>query len=146
MSSNTPKLDSCGAEPIHIPGAIQEHGALLVLSARELSVVQASDNLADYIDAALPIGAVVTETILPFISELSAWYSGEESNFRYAWAEKKLVVSAHRSGTLVILEVEKAREGESAEKLMGELTNLAQYLNSAPSLEDALFRRRNWCL
>ncbi|UXT42589.1 hypothetical protein FY137_22165 [Agrobacterium tumefaciens] len=40
MSSVTPKLDSCGAESIHIPDAIQEHGALLVLSARELSVVQ----------------------------------------------------------------------------------------------------------
>ncbi|WP_249936956.1 hypothetical protein [Agrobacterium deltaense] len=39
-SSVTPKLDSCGAEPIHIPGSIQEHGALLVLSARELSVAQ----------------------------------------------------------------------------------------------------------
>ncbi|MCZ7496228.1 ATP-binding protein [Agrobacterium rhizogenes] len=140
MSSNTPKLDSCGAEPIHIPGAIQEHGALLALSAREFSLVQASDNLADYIGVALPIGVVVTEKILPFISALSVWYSSEESNFRYAWAEKKLDVSAHRSGTLVILEVENAREGESAEKLMGELTNLAQYLNSAPSLEDALSR------
>ncbi|MDH6296146.1 sensor histidine kinase [Agrobacterium fabrum] len=140
MSSHTPKLDSCGAEPIHIPGAIQEHGALLVLSAREFSVVQASDNLTDYIGVDLPIGAVVTEAILPFVSVLSAWYSGEESNFRYAWAEKKLDVSAHRSGTLVILEVEKAGVGESAEKLMGELTSLAKYLNSAPSLEDALFR------
>ncbi|SDB56926.1 phytochrome sensor signal transduction histidine kinase [Agrobacterium fabrum] len=140
MSSHTPELDSCGAEPIHIPGAIQEHGALLVLSAREFSVVQASDNLTDYIGVDLPIGAVVTEAILPFVSVLSAWYSGEESNFRYAWAEKKLDVSAHRSGTLVILEVEKAGVGESAEKLMGELTSLAKYLNSAPSLEDALFR------
>lgn len=81
MSSNTPKLDSCGAEPIHIPGAIQEHGALLALSAREFSLVQASDNLADYIGVALPIGVVVTEKILPFISALSAWYSSEESNF-----------------------------------------------------------------
>ncbi|WCJ61535.1 sensor histidine kinase [Agrobacterium tumefaciens] len=140
MSSHTPKLDSCGAEPIHIPGAIQEHGALVVLSARELSVVQASDNLADYIGVDLPIGAVVTDAILPFIAALSAWYSGEESNFRYAWAERKLDVSAHRSGTLVILEVEKAGEGDSAERLMGELTSLAKYLNSAPSLEDALFR------
>ncbi|MCZ7853353.1 ATP-binding protein [Agrobacterium salinitolerans] len=140
MSSVTPKLDSCGAEPIHIPGAIQEHGALLVLSAREFSVVQTSDNFADYIGGAVPIGAVASEVALPFLAALSAWYSSEESIFRYVWAEKKLDVSAHRSGPLIIVEVEKTREGESAERLMGELTRLAQYLNSAPSLEDALFR------
>jgi len=58
MSSVTPKLDSCGAEPIHIPGAIQQHGALFVLSARQLAVVQASDNLQDFLDAPLPIGVI----------------------------------------------------------------------------------------
>ncbi|MCZ7483121.1 ATP-binding protein [Rhizobium rhizogenes] len=140
MSSVTPKLDSCGAEPIHIPGAIQEHGALLVLAANEFFVVQASDNLNDYIKASLPIGGAANVTVLPFIAALSEWYSGDENNFRYVWTEKALDVSAYRSGALIIIEFEKTRHGESAEKLMGELTSLAQYLNSAPSLEDALLR------
>ena len=37
-------LDACAREPIHIPGGIQPHGVLLVLSGPELTVVQASAN------------------------------------------------------------------------------------------------------
>ncbi|MNS35690.1 Phytochrome-like protein cph1 [compost metagenome] len=42
-------LDNCSKEPIHIPGAIQPHGFLLVLAAADLSIVQVSDNVADYL-------------------------------------------------------------------------------------------------
>lgn len=42
----TPDLDSCAREPIHIPGAIQPHGALLVVRESDLQVLQASDNTA----------------------------------------------------------------------------------------------------
>lgn len=140
MNSVTATPDSCGAEPIHIPGAIQEHGALLVLSARELTALQASDNLRDYIDASIPIGVVPSREILPFIDALAAWHSGDESGFRYVWAQKKLHVSGHRSGNTIILEVERTGERDSADALMSELIGLAQYLNSAASLEDALLR------
>lgn len=40
-------LANCAAEPIHIPGSIQPHGALLVLDAEALTVMQASDNTAE---------------------------------------------------------------------------------------------------
>lgn len=40
-------LTDCEREPIHIPGSIQPHGVLLVLNARDLSVVQASENTED---------------------------------------------------------------------------------------------------
>ncbi|QSZ59293.1 ATP-binding protein [Rhizobium sp. ZX09] len=140
MSSVTPKLDSCGAEPIHIPGAIQQHGALFVLSARQMAVVQASDNLQDFLDAPLSIGVIPDRGTLPFIEALPAWYSGDDSSFRYVWTEKKLDVSAHRSGSVIIVELERTGPGDSAEALMSELTGLAQYLNSTPSLSDALSR------
>ncbi len=39
-------LDNCDAEPIHIPGAIQPHGALLVLESPGLVVRSVSDNTA----------------------------------------------------------------------------------------------------
>jgi chemotaxis family two-component system sensor kinase Cph1 len=47
---NLPTLDpaaltGCHAEPIHIPGAIQPHGALLVIQEPDLICLQASDNL-----------------------------------------------------------------------------------------------------
>lgn len=37
-------LETCAREPIHIPGAIQPHGVLLVLKEPELTIVQASEN------------------------------------------------------------------------------------------------------
>ncbi len=37
-------LDTCAREPIHIPGAIQPHGVLFVLTEPELTIVQVSEN------------------------------------------------------------------------------------------------------
>ena len=37
-------LDNCAREPIHIPGAIQPHGVLFVLSEPDLIVLQVSEN------------------------------------------------------------------------------------------------------
>ncbi|HEU4454810.1 MAG TPA: ATP-binding protein [Longimicrobium sp.] len=37
-------LTNCDREPIHVPGAVQPHGALLVLRAGDLAVLQASEN------------------------------------------------------------------------------------------------------
>ncbi|EMR02023.1 ATP-binding protein [Cesiribacter andamanensis] len=43
----TATITSCEREPIHIPGAIQAHGALLLLDS-ELTIRQVSENVADY--------------------------------------------------------------------------------------------------
>ena len=40
-------LTSCEREPIHLPGAIQPHGALLALHDPSLAVAQVSENIAD---------------------------------------------------------------------------------------------------
>ncbi|MEO0457320.1 MAG: ATP-binding protein [Cyanobacteria bacterium P01_A01_bin.114] len=42
-------IDSCDREPIHIPAAIQPHGVLLVLSEADWTIVQVSQNTADYL-------------------------------------------------------------------------------------------------
>src|SRR5689334_21894968 len=42
-------LTTCDREPIHIPGSIQPHGYLLALHEPDLTVLQASTNLADVI-------------------------------------------------------------------------------------------------
>ena len=41
-----PTLTNCDREPIHIPGAILPHGALLVIDAIELTVLQAAGDVA----------------------------------------------------------------------------------------------------
>ena len=43
-------LANCESEPIHIPGAIQPHGAFISCSAPELTITQVSLNLAEFFD------------------------------------------------------------------------------------------------
>ncbi len=55
---DTTATDLCATEPIHIPGSIQPHGALLVLDADSLQLLQASRNAGAMLDApALQPGA-----------------------------------------------------------------------------------------
>jgi len=51
MKEEIVNLDNCAREPIHIPGAIQPHGVLLVLEELDLKVVQVSENIHDFVDA-----------------------------------------------------------------------------------------------
>jgi light-regulated signal transduction histidine kinase (bacteriophytochrome) len=53
--STEPKLDlsSCDREPIHIPGSVQPHGFLLSLDPGTLTVLEASENAAGYLELGL---------------------------------------------------------------------------------------------
>ena len=59
------RLAECAQEPIHLPGAIQPHGALLVVDPESLEIIQASENTADVLGVIAPqllgtgIGALV---------------------------------------------------------------------------------------
>jgi diguanylate cyclase (GGDEF)-like protein len=46
--------DECAREPIHVPGAIQPHGALLAIRPSDMRVVQASANLEQIFGLAAP--------------------------------------------------------------------------------------------
>lgn len=56
-SEVAPDLSTCEREPIHIPGAIEPNGALLVVQEPELVIVQASANTRDLL-------GVTTESLL----------------------------------------------------------------------------------
>jgi chemotaxis family two-component system sensor kinase Cph1 len=47
-ASTSVDLSACDREPIHIPGTIQAHGALLALRGPDFTVVQASANTAEW--------------------------------------------------------------------------------------------------
>ena len=50
MTITNVDLSSCDREQVHLVGAIQPHGVLLVLAEPELRIVQASTNSADFLD------------------------------------------------------------------------------------------------
>ncbi|MDQ2902850.1 MAG: GAF domain-containing protein [Ktedonobacteraceae bacterium] len=47
-------LTNCEREPIHIPGSIQPHGVLFVLAEPAFTIVQVSENVADFFGRAAP--------------------------------------------------------------------------------------------
>ena len=48
------RLETCALEPIHLPGAIQPHGALLVVDSTSLEIIQASENTAEVLGVIAP--------------------------------------------------------------------------------------------
>lgn len=61
----TNATSDCDNEPIHIPGAIQPYGVMIVLSSDGLVVTQASKNAADELGLERIEGASVQELFLP---------------------------------------------------------------------------------
>ena len=132
MVSTTSQLDSydltsCDMEPIHRPGAIQPHGALLVLRTKDLRVVQASANIEAFLGVAH--AAVVNSTAADVFGEITA------SSLRAAfdapgrigvapvtyWTDTGSLLDvtwhaiADQGGGLVIVELEVAEPGGAAE-------------------------------
>ena len=122
VSPDTPiDLTNCDREPIHIPGAIQPHGALLVLREPALTIVQASAN----VDARLgiPVARLLGTRLADHVGEaqaaaiLAPLGRGETRSFRTiglalpdadGGAPRAFDGVVHRSGDVVILELEPA--------------------------------------
>ena len=75
----------CAQEPIHIPGSIQPHGALVVLDLNnDLTIVAVSDNIACFLPGGLPAAHAILGTKLDnllgqgFLADLQALLITEE--------------------------------------------------------------------
>ncbi len=64
-------LTNCDKEPIHIPGAVQPHGVLLVLSEPELTLTHVSENALDIlgVSAQALLGTPFGELVEPALRE-----------------------------------------------------------------------------
>ncbi len=123
-----PALDlvQCHDEPIHVPGHIQAHGALLVLAASDHRVVQASRNIADLLDAApddvlgrplsdLPCGRSILAVATPAEPVRSPHYYQPKltSVPRRDGAVHSYLVSSFADGSRIIVELERFHEPET---------------------------------
>ncbi|AUX46288.1 histidine kinase [Sorangium cellulosum] len=110
-------LTNCAVEPIHIPGRIQPHGALLVLSPRDLAVRHVSRNVGallgrgpeELLESPLlrvlrPAEGVDIESVLrsPDPAALNPLKVGAARAGATAWFD----AIAHRAGEQLIVEVE----------------------------------------
>jgi diguanylate cyclase (GGDEF)-like protein len=114
----------CAREPIHIPGAIQPHGALLAAAADGLVVTHASANLAAFLacsaESALgrPLREVAGEAVFRWLSDNEGLNAAASSDERTMPGPNghMLHLRAYRSGRFVCLDIQpdRPRAGEQS--------------------------------
>jgi two-component system, chemotaxis family, sensor kinase Cph1 len=130
-------LEACAREPIHIPGAIQPHGALLTLHPTEFRVVQASRNAGEFLGSDVRAGEPAPAALSDLFEPLRAWHSTSEPTLQLRIATSDLQVTAHRSDALIVLEIERNAAGTS-EGLLSRLRSFAQILSAQADIEGSL--------
>ncbi len=138
-------LTTCDDEPIHIPGAIQPHGAMLVMDADRV-VLQASANIASFfgVEAETLVGEVLGEDLI----SAETWLRVVEEtadNAHQGWSfrplpERRFELLAHRVGDSFVVEIEPPASLETfqfamhAQEAVGRLqdaSNVEQLLETA---------------
>jgi light-regulated signal transduction histidine kinase (bacteriophytochrome) len=111
-------LDLCAVEPIHIPGSIQPHGALLVVAPLDFRILQASANAGEMLGAGIRLGAGLADAIGgSWVDELHAWSQqpGEPALMRTVQLPSGgFQLSAHLTAQGLQLEFEPSRSDEAA--------------------------------
>jgi light-regulated signal transduction histidine kinase (bacteriophytochrome) len=130
-------LDACAREPIHIPGGIQPHGALLVLDPDSFAVRQASANALQVLGSDFPAGGSIDASMLldrGLREELQAWRSGEDNLIlrRVGVNGRDLQLIGHKTSQGLILEFEQPAPNVETASLEALYPQLMGYL-AAPS-------------
>ena len=132
MSGSQIDLDACAREPIHIPGAIQPHGSLLVLDATGLDLLWASANFEHM------TGRTPNELRQSIEPALLTWREAGTNTYRARLQNPDVDMSAHVHQDCLIVEFERSAPTVHSE-LLFRLTGFAQQMTATLVLADALF-------
>ena len=131
MSGSQADLDACAREPIHLPGAIQPHGALLVLDPAGLDILWASTNFEEM------TGRPPSEVCRSLKATLPDWAATGATTYRTRLATPDVDVSAHVHESRVFVEFERGAPA-SGKDLLFRLTGFAQQMAAGKVLAEAL--------
>ncbi|MDB6155234.1 MAG: multi-sensor signal transduction histidine kinase [Chthoniobacteraceae bacterium] len=113
-----PGLDVCAREPIHIPGAIQPHGALLAVREPELTISQASVNCDTLLglNPADLLGRNLYDLLDPeekakIADALEQKNPAQESPLAISFNGRRFDALLHRNDGVLIVELEPAPPG-----------------------------------
>jgi len=143
MNENAPvralDLDACAAEPIRVPGAIQPHGALLVVDPAGERVLQVSANLEDFSGLAVTPGQRLEEVagLEALAAELQrASPEGVDSLRVLEVGARPLQVAVHatRQGRIVELEAPPQGAGDTLEALYPRIRRFMDELAGATTV------------
>jgi light-regulated signal transduction histidine kinase (bacteriophytochrome) len=138
---NDPDLTRCDREPIHVPGAIQPHGVLLIIDVDGFSVAAVAGDVEGRLGVARWEGAALRDLVGEAIARQAADMAEARPPLAYLG---RLVtcggvpfdVSAHWAGERMVLELEPAPEAlTSPGILMGGIEAAAVAFERAPSFE-----------
>jgi light-regulated signal transduction histidine kinase (bacteriophytochrome) len=106
-------LTNCDHEPIHIPGSIQPHGVLLVMTEPELAIIQVSENVVDHLGMRVedvltrPLSALFDRSVVEAVgTALSGGPSKRANAIRILASGKQFDGIVHRHEGAAILELE----------------------------------------
>ncbi|MEO7910959.1 MAG: ATP-binding protein, partial [Roseiflexaceae bacterium] len=118
MDSTAPvDLTNCDHEPIHIPGRVQPHGVLLVITEPDLRIIQASSTTAQHFGLApealleLPLTALLGGEYVDYLRNTLA-SEPIDQNPLYVWtapingSEQRFDGLIHRNNGVLLLELE----------------------------------------
>ncbi|PYP75041.1 MAG: histidine kinase, partial [Gemmatimonadetes bacterium] len=108
-------LTNCDREPIHIPGSIQPHGVLLVMTEPDLEIIQASENVIDHIGMRTedvltrPLSALFDQSSVEAVRTALSGGPWERANaIRIVTSGKPFDAIVHRHEGAAIVELEPA--------------------------------------
>jgi len=146
-------IERCAQEPIHIPGSIQPHGFLLVLDQDDLSILQASENVQNWLGtpALELIGKSATQLFDPgcdLRSQLDRLPSEEALPFHLGDVRLRagvlrddlLQLLAHRRDQVLVLELEPSISLVSQSSYYSLVRAFVGSLNQLGEIEDLLSR------
>lgn len=133
-------LDACAREPIHIPGAIQPHGAMLVADRTTQEISHAAGDVGGLLGAATWIGRTLGEVLGdPMAGRLAmVTQSGAVSGYagHINGPVGGLDVSAHVDGPNLIVEIEPGFDtAMPATAVLGQLEAAGAAFERAPNLK-----------
>jgi light-regulated signal transduction histidine kinase (bacteriophytochrome) len=135
-------LSACDREPIHVPGSVQPHGALLALREPDFAVVQASANAAAFFGVSGDVlGRRVADVLGPGADQ--AWDAaklpptGEPVLLRAIRAGgRALNVVGHRADGAVVLEFEPTEDGQTLASLHPIVAAFIAKVQGVPSVAE----------
>jgi light-regulated signal transduction histidine kinase (bacteriophytochrome) len=145
MPNSTVDLTNCDREPIHIPGSIQSHGALLSFDSSLNTLKRCSANVGEILGIAVQseLGGASCESI--FGDDLTHTFRNALANsnstrrpallFSVRFADRALDVSLHRAAGEAIVELEPIKSG-AAQQPLDTVRNVISRIGRATTIDE----------
>lgn len=142
--STTIDLGACDREPIHVPGAIQPHGLLLVVDETTDHILQAAGDATAVLDFRGPVQGNTLQAVLG-VSLADLTDRGETVLLHkptclgkvVAFGDRELIITAHLADGAVVVEANPSAPHASTAKTLASIRSSTERIGGATTLIEA---------